>query len=136
MIHGIFFDAAGVLYRRSEPTETFALNLLKQNGFATEVSAQDLARQKNLRAQASEGRVSHEVYWNQFLKIAHDETEREGVYIHLARIHLALNHFDDSRRALDAVTNKMYSTLKNRLTTNLNEAIQHALTNAPPQPVR
>jgi tetratricopeptide (TPR) repeat protein len=74
--------------------------------------------------------------WNQCLKIAHDEVEREGVYIHLARIELALNHFDESQRALDAVTNKMYSVLKNNLVRNLNQATQRALTNAPPPPPR
>jgi len=74
--------------------------------------------------------------WNQCLKIAHDEVEREGVYIHLARIQLALNHFDESQRALDAVTNPMYSVLKNRLASNLNQAVQRALTNGIPQPAR
>ena len=74
--------------------------------------------------------------WNQCLKIAHDEVEREGVFIHLARIQLALNHFDESRRALDAVTNKMYSVLKNKLASNLNQAAQHALTNGVPQTAR
>ena len=74
--------------------------------------------------------------WNQCLKIAHDEVEREGVYIHLARIQLALDHFAESQRALDAVTNKMYSVLKNNLARNLDQAMQRALTNAPPQPAR
>ncbi len=74
--------------------------------------------------------------WKQCLKIAHDEVERQGVYIHLARIELALNQFDESRRALDAVTNKMYSVLKDKLARNLAETMQHALTNGPPQPAR
>jgi hypothetical protein len=74
--------------------------------------------------------------WNQCLTIARDEVERQGVYIHLARLQLALNHFDESQRALDAVTNKMYSVLKNRLAGNLKEAMQRALTNGPPQPLR
>ena len=74
--------------------------------------------------------------WNQCLKIAHDEVEREGVYIHLARLQLALNHFDESQRSLDAVTNPMYSVLKNRLASNLNQAVQRALTNGIPQPAR
>ena len=74
--------------------------------------------------------------WNQCLKIAHDEVEREGVCIHLARIQLALNHFDESQRALDSVTNKMYSVLKNRLARNLADSMQRALTNGPPQPAR
>jgi predicted negative regulator of RcsB-dependent stress response len=74
--------------------------------------------------------------WNQCLKIAHDEMEREGVYIHLARIQLQLNHFAESQHALDAVTNKMYFGLKDKIARNLAEAIQHVQTGAPPQPVR
>ena len=69
MIKGIFFDAAGVLYRRSAPTENYALNLLKQGGFSTEPSSEDLARQMALRSQASQGQVSHETYWDQFLQM-------------------------------------------------------------------
>ena len=67
MIKGIFFDAAGVLYRRSAPTENFARELLKQAGMLAEPSPEDLARQRAMRAQASQGQLSHEVYWDQFL---------------------------------------------------------------------
>ena len=67
MIKGIFFDAAGVLYRRSAPTENFARELLKQAGMVTEPSPEDLARQRAMRAQASQGQLNHEVYWDQFL---------------------------------------------------------------------
>lgn len=74
--------------------------------------------------------------WNQCLAVAHDEVEREGVYLHLARIHLALNQFNESQRALDAVTNKMYSVLKDKLASNLAQAIQHTLTNGVPEPAR
>jgi tetratricopeptide (TPR) repeat protein len=74
--------------------------------------------------------------WNQCLKIAHDEMEREGVYVHLARIQLQLNHFAESQRDLDAVTNKMYSGLKDKIARNLAEAIQRVQAGAPPQPVQ
>ena len=67
MIKGIFFDAAGVLYRRAAPTENFARELLKQAGMLAEPSLEDLARQRAMRAQASQGQLSHEVYWDQFL---------------------------------------------------------------------
>jgi tetratricopeptide (TPR) repeat protein len=72
--------------------------------------------------------------WTEALKIAHDDVEREGVYIHLARINLKLGHFDEARRSLDVVTNAMYATLKNRITRNLNEALRKAATNAPAPP--
>jgi tetratricopeptide (TPR) repeat protein len=69
--------------------------------------------------------------WTQALKIAHDEVEREGVYIHLARINLKLGHYAEARRNLDAVTNSMYTTLKNRISRNINETIGKSVTNAP-----
>jgi tetratricopeptide (TPR) repeat protein len=74
--------------------------------------------------------------WKQCLKIAHDEDEREGVLLHLARIELRLTNFDESRRNLGAVTNPGYAVLKGRLSRNLDQAIQNALTNGPPQLLR
>lgn len=71
------------------------------------------------------------VAWNEALKAAHTDTEKEGVYIHLARISIKLGNFDDARRDLDTVTNDMYLGLKKTLTRNLNAAIAKAMTNAP-----
>jgi tetratricopeptide (TPR) repeat protein len=71
--------------------------------------------------------------WTQALKIVHDEDEREGVYIHLARIDVKLGRFDEARMRLNGVTNPAYATLKNRITTNLNQAIAREQTNAPAQ---
>ena len=45
------------------------------------------------------------VAWTNALQIAHDDIEREGVYIHLARIKIAAGRFDEARAQLDAVTN-------------------------------
>ena len=117
------FDTALALYRK-------AMKLDPENFILATDYAECFYGIRPLRLQ--EGLAA----WNQCLTIAHDEVEREGVCIHLARIQLALNHFDESRRALDAVTNKMYSVLKNKLAGNLNQAMQNALTNGPPQPVR
>jgi tetratricopeptide (TPR) repeat protein len=69
--------------------------------------------------------------WTDALKIAHTDAEREGVYIHLARINLKLGNFDEARRSLNVVTNEMYANLKKRITRNLNEAIVKAATNSP-----
>lgn len=69
--------------------------------------------------------------WTEALKIAHDEDEREGVYIHLARINLKLGRFDEARMRLSGVTNAGYAVLKNRLTRNLDQAIAKEQTNAP-----
>jgi len=71
--------------------------------------------------------------WTNTLALAHDELEREGVYIHLARLKLQADRFDEVRAHLDAVTNDFYATLKKRLVRNLEKAEASAKgTNAPP----
>ena len=73
--------------------------------------------------------------WTNTLAIAHDEIEREGVYLHLARIKLAAERFAEARAHLSAVTNDMYDVLKKRLVRNLDEQEQKGRgTNAPPVP--
>lgn len=59
------------------------------------------------------------VAWTNALNIAHDDVEREGVYIHLARIKLAAGRYAEASAQLNAVTNPMYADLKNRLERNL-----------------
>ena len=66
--------------------------------------------------------------WTNALQIAHDDIEREGVYIHFARIKMAVGRFDEARAQLDAVTNSMYADLKARLERNLAER-ENAATN-------
>ncbi len=70
--------------------------------------------------------------WTNALHIAHDEIEREGVYVHFARIKLLAGRFDEARAHLSAITNEMYGQLKGRLTRNLNLREQAAKTNAAP----
>jgi tetratricopeptide (TPR) repeat protein len=75
--------------------------------------------------------------WTNTLAIAHDEIEREGVYLHLARIKLAAERFAEARAHVTAVTNDMYDVLKKRLLHNLDEQEQKALgTNATPVPTK
>jgi tetratricopeptide (TPR) repeat protein len=57
--------------------------------------------------------------WTNALAIARDEIEREGVYVHLARIKLADGRFAAARAHLDGVTNAMYDGLKSRLLKNI-----------------
>ena len=57
--------------------------------------------------------------WTNALSIAHDEVEREGVYIHFARLNILAGRFDTARTHLAAITNVMYADLKNRLEHNL-----------------
>jgi tetratricopeptide (TPR) repeat protein len=49
--------------------------------------------------------------WTNTLAIAHDELEREGVYIHLARVKLMAGRFDEARAHLNQVTNRAYTEL-------------------------
>ena len=71
--------------------------------------------------------------WTNTLALAHDEIEREGVYLHLARLKLQADRFAEVRAHLNAVTNDLYSVLKKRLVRNLDAREQKARgTNAPP----
>jgi len=58
--------------------------------------------------------------WTNTLAIAHDEVEREGVYVHFARINYLAGRFAQARAYLQGVTNELYTTLKERITKNLN----------------
>jgi FMN phosphatase YigB (HAD superfamily) len=69
MIKAIFFDAAGILYTRAGPTEAYALNLLHNQGFATELPPDRAARLLELRSQANQGIINHDAYWDQFLRM-------------------------------------------------------------------
>jgi tetratricopeptide (TPR) repeat protein len=72
--------------------------------------------------------------WTNTLAIAHDELEREGVYVHLARLNLLAGRFALARAHLGAVTNELYHELKDRLIRNL-DAQQKPPTNAAAPPI-
>lgn len=75
--------------------------------------------------------------WTNALRLASDELEREGVYVHFARIKLHAGRFDEARAHLKAVTNEHYNTLKQRLTKNIVELEAAAkATNSPPAKVQ
>ena len=70
--------------------------------------------------------------WTNALKIAHDEVEREGVYVHFARVKMLAGRFAEAHAHLDTVTNIMYAELKERLERSLKEREHEAAaTNAP-----
>jgi len=71
--------------------------------------------------------------WTNALKIAQDEVEREGVYIHFARLKTLAGRFNEAQAHLNAVTNSVYTQLKQRLLRNLKEHEEKAagLTNRP-----
>src|SRR2546425_985970 len=68
------------------------------------------------------------------LKIAPDDKEREGVYIHLARIKLNAERFEEVHRLLNNVTNEMYASLKSRLIRNLERQEKAATATNGPAP--
>ena len=53
--------------------------------------------------------------WSNALQVAHNDVEREGAYIHLARIHMLAGQYTEGRMQLDAVTNSTYASLKQTL---------------------
>ncbi|HUB87230.1 MAG TPA: hypothetical protein VMB22_05015 [Verrucomicrobiae bacterium] len=61
------------------------------------------------------------VAWTNALKIARNDVEREGVYIHLARIKTLAGLYNEARAQLDAVTNSNYADLKKLLERNIAE---------------
>lgn len=71
--------------------------------------------------------------WTNALSLATDETERQGVHTHFARVKLKAGQFAEAQAHLSVVTNAEYAELKRRLARNLEEAKEKAAsTNAPP----
>ena len=68
------------------------------------------------------------VAWTNALNVAHDDVEREGVFIHLARIQMAAGRYAEAHAQLEVVTNPMYADLKARLERNLAQR-ENAATN-------
>jgi len=69
VLKAIFFDAAGILYTRDGHTEEFALKLLHEKGYETEVSPQQLNTLVTLKSQANQGLLDHAAYWDEFLSM-------------------------------------------------------------------
>lgn len=67
--------------------------------------------------------------WTNALATAHDEIEREGVYLHFARINWMAGRTNEARAHLNSVTNAMYADLKKRVERNLERTYNE--TNAP-----
>jgi tetratricopeptide (TPR) repeat protein len=68
--------------------------------------------------------------WTNALKIAHDDNERQGVYLHLARIKMAAGRFAEARAQLNIVTNAAFAGLKHQLESSIAER-ENAATNPP-----
>ena len=71
--------------------------------------------------------------WNYALKIAPGENEKQGVYIHQARILLGLDQVGAAREALEKVDLPVYQTLKERILSNVQDRTEEIL---PPATLR
>ena len=72
------------------------------------------------------------VAWTNALAIAKDDNEREGVYIHLARIKITVGRYAEAQAQLDAITNSAYADMRKRLQRNLNDKLHPAATTNSP----
>ncbi|HZL41900.1 MAG TPA: hypothetical protein VFD66_01315 [Verrucomicrobiae bacterium] len=71
--------------------------------------------------------------WTNALSIAHNEVEREGVNIHLARLKASVGRFSEARAHLRGVTNAVYADLKDIGTRSIEQKEKDAKeTNSPP----
>jgi len=66
--------------------------------------------------------------WNHALSLAKNDVEKEGIFLHLARVELNSGQFDEAQKHLDMVKQADMEELKNRLQKNL---IQKKATNPP-----
>jgi FMN phosphatase YigB (HAD superfamily) len=69
MIKGIFFDAADVFYERPQKMNKYVAALLRQHGYVAELTAEAQKQLKQANFMATEGRLSPEAYWDQFLSM-------------------------------------------------------------------
>ncbi|HEU6446995.1 MAG TPA: hypothetical protein VFV23_00985 [Verrucomicrobiae bacterium] len=74
------------------------------------------------------------VAWTNALHVAHDDLEREGVYIHLARMKMLFGRYAEASAQLEAVTNSVYSYLKDRVAHAIVQR-QNEATNATPDEI-
>ena len=66
--------------------------------------------------------------WTNALNIAHNDVEREGVFMHLARLKTVSGRFAEAHAQLEVVTNAIYAVLKHQLERSLADR-ENAATN-------
>ncbi|PKO01341.1 MAG: hypothetical protein CVU42_00610 [Chloroflexi bacterium HGW-Chloroflexi-4] len=108
MIKAIFFDAAGILYTRSGTTEEFANKTLKEKGYATEISVEEMEKQLKLRSKANEGSISHDVYWDQWLSMRKvtDPDQRKMLTAEIVNYSNAIQPMPGAKEALAQLKQK------------------------------
>ena len=102
------FDKALALYRK-------AMQLNPQNFLLAADYAESYYGIRPLRTNDALGA------WTNALQIARDDNEREGVYLHLARIKMVVGRFAEARAHLNDVTNAAFADTRHRLERSLAE---------------
>jgi tetratricopeptide (TPR) repeat protein len=69
--------------------------------------------------------------WHHALKLAGDGVEKEGTYLHLARVELNSGMFEEAQKHLDLVKNPDMEELKTRLQKNLDRKKEEAAKTSP-----
>lgn len=69
------------------------------------------------------------VAWTNALSIATNDLEREGVYVHLARVNMLAGRYPEAQGQLNIITNSAYDELKRRLQRSLIQREQAAESN-------
>jgi putative hydrolase of the HAD superfamily len=90
-LRGIFFDAAGVFYRRPESTRKYVAKLLAEKGLVAELSDRDRAAQTALRSEANRGHISSDAYWDHVL-LMHGVAAAEERRVMVGKISDYANH--------------------------------------------
>ena len=72
------------------------------------------------------------ICWTNAMNTAHNEVEREGVHIHMARIKMLAGQYDEATNHLNLVTNENFAEVRNRVARAIQRHIEEdaGVTNA------
>ena len=126
----VVFDRAMALYRQAlalDPENFLLASELAQSYYGIKLpKLADAQAAQRLHAAALAA-------WENALKLARDDVEREGVQVHLARVSINAGNYDTARLHLGLVTNAMFNVTKTRMLKNL-LVKEGKSTNAPAPP--
>jgi tetratricopeptide (TPR) repeat protein len=72
--------------------------------------------------------------WKQALTLAKTDVEKEGIYVHLARVELNSGRFDEAQQHLELIKNAEFTEIKERLQRNLNQKRSNGAAKKTPSP--
>ncbi|MGA1236467.1 MAG: tetratricopeptide repeat protein [Limisphaerales bacterium] len=64
--------------------------------------------------------------WEDAMKLAADDLQKQGIYVHLARNKYIAGRYDEARKDLEAITLDDYQGIKNKILSNIEKAEQDA----------